>query len=143
MTCREGTGVLVETSRAPVANASYAVCKPNFSGPGRVRRQRIGWVLAVVSVATLVALIVMHAAWSVRLLVSLPVMASAVSLLQVSRNTCIANAATGVFEHDDFSKTKVAEEDAAASRRVARTIYRDSLLLGIAAGLLAAASAFV
>lgn len=119
------------------------VCKPNFSGPGRVRRLRFGYVMAAVAAALLVGLAVGHAGWAVRLVVFAPAAMAAVSLLQVSRNTCVAHAAKGTFEHDDFSTTPQSDDDAAASRRVAATIYRDALLIGAAAAAAAAATAFV
>jgi hypothetical protein len=118
-------------------------CKPNFSAAGRARRQRIGWTLVVVSVATALVLVAMDSPWQVRLLLFLPTAAAAVTLLQVTRHTCVAHAALGTFEHDDFSTTAQSQDDAAASRRVARTIYRDSLLIGLACALLAAGAALV
>jgi hypothetical protein len=126
-----------------VNDSAATSCRPNFSAAGRVRRQRVGWSLAAVSVVSTGALIALHTPWTVRLLVALPVMAAAVSLLQVSRHTCVAHAALGTFEHDDFSVTKQSEADAAASRRVARSIYRDAALIGLLCAALAAGTAFV
>lgn len=120
---------------------SVQVCKPNFSGPGRVRRLRFGYAVAAVAVAMLVGFALAHSPWYVRLSVFVPAAMAAVSLLQVSRNTCVAHAAKGTFEHDDFSTTKQNDEDAAASRRVAATIYRDGLLVGVGAACVAVASA--
>lgn len=120
---------------------SYAACKPNFSGAGRRRRRQIGIVLAVGAVTLAVAFAVLRVAWYTRLLLFLPVVGAAISLLQVSRNTCVAHAAAGTFEHEDFSTTKQSDQDAAASRRVAATIYRDAVLLGAMAAALAAATA--
>jgi hypothetical protein len=130
-----------ETAGHPVAEG--AVCKANFSGPGRVRRQRAGWLFVGISAAVAAALVTFHAAWYVRLVLFLPAAMAATSLLQVSRNTCVAHAAQGTFEHEDFTKTKQSDEDAAASRRVAATIYRDSVLIGAVAAAVAAASAFI
>jgi hypothetical protein len=121
----------------------YAVCKPNISGPGRVRRLRAGWVLAVVSLVWAAALIALHTSSTWRLSLFFPTQAAATTFFQVTRNTCVAHALQGTFEHADFSKTKVDEADAAASRRVAFTIYRDGILIGLICAALAAASAFL
>ena len=64
-------------------------------------------------------------------------------MVLVRRNTCIARAAEGTFEHDDFSRTKAPDDDVAASRRVSATIRRDSALIGVAAGVVAALSALI
>lgn len=124
-------------------DGSAALCKPNFSGAGRARRLRIGWSLVAASFAVAVSTFVTAAPWYVRLVVFLPAAGAAVSLLQVSRHTCVAHAALGTFEHDDFTTTQQSAEDAAASRRVARTIYRDGLLIGVSCALLSAASALL
>jgi hypothetical protein len=126
-----------------VQDGSAALCKPNFSGAGRTRRLRIGWALVAASLLVAVSMLVSSAPWYVRLVVFLPAAGAAVSLLQVSRHTCVAHAALGTFEHDDFTTTKQSSDDAAASRRVARTIYRDALLIGLSSALLAAASALL
>lgn len=123
--------------------AEGQVCKPNISKAGRVRRTRVGIGAIVFAVGLAVALAVLHTGWYLRALVFLPAAMAAVSLLQVSRNTCVAHAATGMFEHDDFTTTKQDEADAAASKKVAATIYRDAVLIGALAAGLAAATAFV
>jgi hypothetical protein len=128
---------------ASEAVGEYAVCKPNISGPGRVRRLRAGWLLMGVSLAWAAALMVLHTAWYVRLSLFLPALATATTLLQVTRNTCVAHALQGTFEHEDFSKTRVDDADAAASRRMARSIYRDGISIGLACAALAAASALL
>jgi hypothetical protein len=64
-----------------------------------------------------------------------------VGFLQARRQTCVARAAEGTFEHDDFSKTKAPDEDVRRSRAVAATVNRDALLIGLAAAVLAALSA--
>ncbi len=129
--------------RMSEAVASGAVCKPNISRAGRVRRTRFGYGAIVVALGLFAAGVGLHWAWWLRALVFLPAAMAAVSLLQVSRNTCVAHAATGMFEHDDFSTTKQRDEDAAASRRVAATIYRDAIGIGVAVAFVAAATAFV
>lgn len=118
-----------------------AMCRPNFSAAGRARRLRVAQIGALITVGLLVALVVTDAGWPWRLLVGLPAGAALVSGLQVRRNTCVAHAATGVFENEDFTTTKVEEEFAAASRRVAATIWRDAVLGMIAVALLSAATA--
>ena len=86
------------------------MCRPNFSAAGRARRLRVAQVGAVIAVGLLVALVVSGAGWPWRLLVGLPAGAALVSGLQVRRNTCVAHAATGVFENEDFTTTKVEDE---------------------------------
>lgn len=120
-----------------------ASCRPNFSGAGRRRRRNVAIVMAVVAVVMLGAFVVLDVAWPIRLLLGVPVGGAVISELQVRRNTCIAHAATGVFENEDMSTTKVDEEFAAASRKVAATIWRDGVIAAIGAAALSAAIAFV
>lgn len=120
-----------------------AACRPNFSAAGRKRRTRFAWAGAGVSAALFVGLMVVGASWPWRLLVGLPVAMTVISGLQVRRNTCVAHAATGMIEAEDFTTTKADEEFAAASRKVAATIYRDGLLTGVAFALMGAASVMV
>lgn len=122
---------------------SYAACRPNISGAGRRRRLRVGYIAAVVSLALLALFIARGSAWYLRALVFIPAGLAAVSLLQVRRNTCVARAAEGTFEHEDFSRTPAPDDDVAASRRVAAGIRRDSLLIGLACGILAAITAWI
>jgi hypothetical protein len=84
-----------------------------------------------------------HWAFYVRAVVFLPAAMAAVGFLQATRHTCIARAAEGTFENDDFSTTKAADDEVAASRKVAASIKRDALLIGVACAALAAGSAFV
>jgi hypothetical protein len=81
--------------------------------------------------------------WELRLLLGFPAMTAAISGLQVTRNTCVAHAAAGTFEHEDFSTTRADAALAEASRKVAKTIYRDGVLTGAAVALLGVASSFV
>jgi len=97
----------------------------------------------VLAIGGLIAVMALDAAWPWRLLVALPAGMAFVSGLQVRRNTCVAHAATGVFENEDMTTTKVDEEFAAASRRVASTIWRDSLIGMTLVAALAAATAFL
>lgn len=120
-----------------------ASCRPNFSGAGRRRRRNVAIVMAIVAVVMLGAFVALDVAWPIRLLLGVPVGGAVISELQVRRNTCIAHAATGVFENEDMSTTKVDEEFAAASRKVAATIWRDGVIAAIGAAALSAAIAFV
>lgn len=120
-----------------------AVCRPNISAAGRKARRRFGIILVVISFALGAGLVLARVSWPLRALIGLPVAMAAISLLQVSRNTCIARAAEGTIEADDFSKTPAEASDVAASRRVARTIYRDALLLGVAGAALGIATTLV
>jgi hypothetical protein len=132
---------MTEIDDSQVQGAAVS-CRPNFSGPGRRRRRIIAAALALVSLAVFVGLVAAHASAWVRLLVALPAASASLVGLQVRRNTCLAHAATGTFEHDDFSTTKVEAAFAEASRRVARSIYRDGLLIGVVAGVLGFVSAW-
>jgi hypothetical protein len=119
------------------------VCKPNISGAGRKRRIVVGWVSLAVSGGLLGAGVVLHWPWYARAVVCLPAAMAAVGFLQATRHTCIARAAEGTFENEDFSTTPAAADEVAASRKVAASIKRDALLIGLASGALAAATAFV
>ena len=118
-----------------------AMCRPNFSAAGRRRRTRVAQAAAAVAVGLLAVLVGMDASWPWRLLVAIPAGAALVSGLQVTRNTCVAHAATGSFENEDLSLTKADEEFAAASRKVAATIWRDAVIGMVVIGALAAATA--
>jgi hypothetical protein len=123
--------------------AAATVCRPNISRAGRIRRTRIGYGMVGFGLVLFAVTLGLHAAWWARALVFLPAMMAAITLLQVSRNTCVAHAAKGTFEHDDFSTTPQSDEDAAASKRVAATIYRDAFGIGLVSAFVAAATAFV
>lgn len=118
-------------------------CRPNFSAAGRRRRLRVAQIAGVTAVGTLLGAIALDAHWPARLLVALPAGAALVSGLQVRRNTCVAHAATGTFENDDMTTTKVDEAFAAASRRVAASIWRDALLGAAVVAALSAATALL
>jgi fatty acid desaturase len=120
-----------------------AACRPNFSGAGRRRRLAIARAAFVITGVAFAAFIVLGAGWPVRLLLALPAMLGFVTYLQVTRNTCVAHAGTGTFEHEDFSVTKVDAALAEASRKVAKTIVRDGVLLGAFVTLSSVATAFI
>jgi hypothetical protein len=120
-----------------------AVCKPNFSGPGRVRRTRVGIAALVIAAGLAITAVALGWVWWARALVALPVGVGTASLLQVTRNTCVAHAAAGTFEHEDFSTTKQSDVDAAASRKVAKTITRDALFAALAMAALAYLSMYL
>jgi hypothetical protein len=114
------------------AMAEGVPCKPNISAAGRRRRIRFGNQSLVVSVALLVVLVVMRVRWYWGLTMFVPAALSAVGFLQASRHTCVMRAKEGTFEHEDFSTTKAAVEEVVASRAVAATINRDTILIGLA-----------
>jgi hypothetical protein len=120
-----------------------AVCRPNISPRGRRMRRYFGAVMLAVSLGMLAALIRWHAWWPSRALLFFPVYLAAVGFFQASRNTCVARAKEGMFEHDDMSKTPAASDDVAASREVARGIQRDAALVGAASALVGVATALV
>jgi hypothetical protein len=110
-------------------------CEPNISGSGRRRRRYVGYAAAAFAFILALAFIALHVAWYWRVFVFVPGAMSAVGFLQASRNTCLAHASKGTFEHEDFSTTKAPDEQVFASRRVAAGIRRDSLLIGAAAAI--------
>jgi hypothetical protein len=118
-------------------------CTPNIAGSGRRRRRQFGYIAAGLAFALAIAFIVTHVAWFVRLVVFLPTTMAAIGLLQASRSTCLAHAAKGTVEHEDFSTTPASEEEISASRLVAAGIRRDSFLIGVAAAVVAAASSWI
>lgn len=123
--------------------AEGAVCRPNFSGPGRRRRRNVAIAGAIAAPILLVTLIALDTPWWLRPLVAVPVGMAVISGLQVRRNTCVAHAAAGTFEDEAMRAHRVEAEVAAASRRVAATIVRDGVAAALIAGLLAAATAWI
>ena len=115
----------------------------NFSAAGRRRRRSVAIASAVIALGLLAVMVYLDVSWPFRLLVGLPAGGAFISGLQVTRNTCVAHAATGSFENDDMSLTKADQVFAEASRKVAATIWRDGALGAIAVAALAAATAFV
>jgi hypothetical protein len=116
-------------------------CRPNISPRGRRLRRGFGVVMAMIALGMLAAFIVWHVWWPVRALVFFPMQYAGYGFFQASRNTCLARAKEGMFEHDDMSKTPAPADEVEASRRVARGIGRDSALLGLAGALVGVASA--
>lgn len=130
------TSTVVTSDRPP--------CKPNISASGRRRRELLGVAGLIAAIAVGGALIAFHAAWYWRAIgVFVPTVVAAVGWLQARRFTCIARAREGTYEDDDGKTTKMAELDVRASRKVARTISRDVLLIGVLAAAMAAATAFL
>jgi hypothetical protein len=84
-----------------------------------------------------------HAPWYFRLALFVPAAIAAMGLLQATRHTCVARVAQGTIEHDDFSTSKAPADQLAASRKVAVTIHRDTVLIALGAALVGAASALV
>jgi len=118
------------------------VCKANINAAGRRRRTRVGLFSVAACVALLVSFVVSGAHPIVRLTLFFPAFMAAVGLLQVRRNTCVALAAMGKREGDRGLEA-APEQEVLASRRVGNTIYRDGLLLALAAALLAFATGFI
>jgi hypothetical protein len=110
-----------------------AVCQPNISPSGIRQRQRFAAINAGAAALVAGGLVVTHARWLWSLVVFLPAALAGVGFLQASRKTCVARAAEGTFEHDDFSKTPAVPEAVQRSRKVAAGINRDSALIGLAA----------
>ena len=123
--------------------ASGKSCAPNISAAGRRRRRRFAGICIIAGVAALVVSVATGAPWYCRVFLAIPGALAAIGLLQARRGTCVARAAEGTFEHDDFSKTKVSAAQAARSRRAAAVITRDTVLIGILCGGLAAATALL
>jgi len=118
-------------------------CQPNISPAGRRRRERFGAQWAAISIAAAGAAVLLRAPWFVRAAVFLPAAASATGFLQARRDTCVLRAREGTLEHDDFTTEPAPANDVAASRKVAAGVTRDAVLVGIVAGVLAAATALV
>ena len=119
------------------------VCKPNISPRGRRMRRRVGLAGVLLGVGFIGWAMATHAEWYIRLAAFLPAAAAATGYLQANRNTCIARAAEGTFEHDDMSKTKAPDDEVAASRKVAAGIKRDTLIICVAAAAFGAATALI
>jgi hypothetical protein len=119
------------------------VCKPNISAAGRKRRRLVGYVATAVGLALVVGLALAHTAWWWRAFVFLPATMAAFGFLQATRGTCVAHAAKGTFEHEDFSTTKAEDAEVSASREAAAVIRRDALLVALGCTAIAVATAFV
>jgi len=110
---------------------------------GRQLRTRAGSVIVVVTLGLLGWMVYAGAPWYARLAIFLPAMAAGLTLLQVTRHTCVRMAGLGVYENEDMSHTKVSEALAAASRKTAATIYRDAALIGTGAAAVSALTVFI
>jgi hypothetical protein len=113
-------------------------CPPNIAPAGIRRRQRFGFPVAAAGAA-----LIFRLPWIARAAVFVPAALSATGYLQARRNTCVLRAREGTIEHDDFSTEPAPAADVVVSRQVSKTITRDALLVGVAAGALAAATALV
>jgi hypothetical protein len=120
------------TTESPVA------CAPNYSSSGRRRRTQLAWFWTVVAVVGLTVIYITQPAQHLRALIFIPASGAAVAWLQVRRNTCVSRARHGLFERDDYSTVPQSPADANASRKVAATVVRDGILIGVAAALAAA-----
>ena len=109
-----------------------ALCPPNISEAGVRRRMRFGAISTALTVLLGGSVIVARARWLWSAAVFVPAFVAAIGFLQAARRTCVARAAEGTFEHEDFSRTPAAEDDATRSRELATKITRDSMLIGFA-----------
>jgi hypothetical protein len=105
-------------------------CRPNISKAGIRRRIGIGLVSSALTALLVVSLVIARARWYLCLIVFVPAFTAAIGFLQAGRKTCVARAAEGTFEHDDFSKTPAEQDDVVRSREAAAAIMRHSLLIG-------------
>ena len=119
------------------------VCKPNISAAGRKRRIVFGWISVAVALGLAALAVALHWHWYLRATLFFPAAMAATGFLQAKRNTCVAHAAKGTFEHEDFTTTKAPDDEVAASRKVASTIKRDALLIGLASAAFGAATSFL
>ena len=119
------------------------MCKPNISAAGRKRRVMVGWVASALGVGLFALAVALHWHWYLRATLFFPAALAATGFLQAARNTCVARAAEGTFENDDFTTTKAPDDEVAASRKVASTIKRDALIIGLASSAFGALSAFL
>src|SRR6266404_3673761 len=110
-----------------------APCRPNISPAGVRRRRVFGAWTAAAGILLVAGMIGVRAPWYWCLVVFVPAALAAVGFLQASRKICVARAAEGTFEHEDFSKTPADPTDALRSRVVASGITRDAVLVGLAA----------
>ena len=97
-------------------------------------RMRFAIVSAVLAVGLLAVLVATRATWYWFGAVALPVAATMVGYLQAHRHTCVARAKEGTFENDDGSAVPAPADEVAASRAVAKIIYRDALLTSAVLG---------
>ncbi len=116
-------------------------CEPNISEAGKRQRRLLGAAGLLLAALMLGWAMARQAPWSTRLLVALPATLGAIGWLQAARGTCIRRAAEGTFERDDRSTIPVTPAAQAASMGVAKGIVRDSVLIGLGAGALSAATA--
>lgn len=123
------------------ATGTATACRANIGASGHRLRTTASALIFVVAAALLGWMVAAHVPAPWRLLLFFPVALGSVVGLQARRHTCVAMAVKGVLENEDFSTTPVEEEFARASRRVAATILRDGVLIGIAGALLGAATA--
>lgn len=117
-------------------------CRPNINAQGRARRRSLAWIASVFALVMLAIFVDVGAAGAVRTLVALPAMVAAAGFLQARRNTCVALAATGQREGDSGLE-RVTSEESVASRRVAGTILRDTVLVGAVAAAIGVASVLI
>lgn len=135
----------------PVAGVEAAVATPstpagfcpNITKAGRLHRLRVGAFGGFTSVLMLGTFMFLQTPVAFRLAIFFPAAAGATLWLEATRHTCVLMAMRGRHEDDTGRSHPVDALKAAASRLMARTIYRDALLWGVGAAALGAASALV
>jgi len=127
---------------APSKTASGYVPGVCNIGPAEIaRRRQGGHVLLAASVGLFAGLLLIHAPAPARLLVALPVAASASSYLQARFHFCAGFGSRGIYNFGEIGPvTQVVDPVALAQdRRRAREIGLGGAAIGIAVGALAAA----
>ena len=103
----------------------------------------VGWIAAALGVGLVALAVALHWHWYLRATLFFPAALAATGFLQAALSTCVARAAEGTFENEDFTTTKAPDDEVAASRKVAATIKRDALLIGLASAALGALTSFL
>jgi hypothetical protein len=111
-------------------------------GPAEIaRRRQGGHVLLAASVGLFAGLLLIHAPAPTRLVVALPVAASASSYLQARFHFCAGFGSRGLYNFGDVGPVTQVEDPVALAqdRRRARQIGLGGAAIGLAVGVLAAA----
>jgi hypothetical protein len=112
--------------------------QPNIGIVGRRVRYRLGMLLLLVAAIGAVAFL--FRAWTPwRLVVFFPLAAAAATLFEARRRTCVVRAIAGTVEDDAGGTTSAPACDLPSSRRAARQIVRDAVVVGVAGAALLAA----
>lgn len=105
---------------------------------------RVARVMGAVAVVALAVTVGVAAPWWVRGgVVFATTLVAAIGFFEARASVCIVGAAQGVFEDDGRHKTPMEATLLPAIRRVAGTIIGKSMLIGVAAGAVAALTSLV